>query len=422
MASKTKKQRKEVAAKETGQHINEIASVQIQLDVLRKQGILVDVEVSGSSLFTRQTSWAELGIFDEDDLRKERFTRGQKYLISPEQIKKWKSCESKLRQNLKRYAQDVSGFAPWRWIGYKAYPHWKKTHNDIVIQAMKIKEEILENYDGYFDNLKNDWAHIANNIWTKTTKGIKKDAVPLIFVGKDVVDNREDFVDLIVARASQKMPSRERVEKELGMNYQTAIVFGGADVKADMVESGKLAKIYELEQIELEKAERMAYLEKQEKLQDVQHDAEMKRLEREEAVIKIEAMREAELENARERLQTMVSPFEQVFTSLRERFAEDVEKMLISIKKNGSVRGKIAEQGRGLISLFDMLAVHDDSELREKLDSLKTEIGDVGKSRTADAPDRDIPKIEDLLNEIGDLADKAADDLAKKPNRFTYLE
>ena len=79
MASKTKKQRKEVAAKETGQHINEIASVQIQLDVLRKQGILVDVEVSGSSLFTRQTSWAELGIFDEDDLRKERFTRGQKY-------------------------------------------------------------------------------------------------------------------------------------------------------------------------------------------------------------------------------------------------------------------------------------------------------------------------------------------------------
>ena len=44
--------------------------------------------------------------------------------------------------------------------------------------------------------------------------------------------------------------------------------------------------------------------------------------------------------------------------------------MLESIKKYGTVRGKVAERGRGLIELFDLLAVQDYYELRGRLEAL----------------------------------------------------
>ena len=39
-----------------------IKTVQLQLNVLRNQGILVDLSVSGTGMFTRTATWAEIGI------------------------------------------------------------------------------------------------------------------------------------------------------------------------------------------------------------------------------------------------------------------------------------------------------------------------------------------------------------------------
>ena len=39
-----------------------IKTVQLQLNVLRNQGILVDLSVSGTGMFTRTATWSEIGI------------------------------------------------------------------------------------------------------------------------------------------------------------------------------------------------------------------------------------------------------------------------------------------------------------------------------------------------------------------------
>jgi hypothetical protein len=107
---------------------------------------------------------------------------------------------------------------------------------------------------------------------------------------------------------------------------------------------------------------------------------------------KIEAMWKAEIEHARAQLGEIVSPFEEVFRNLRNRFADDAAEMLESIQKNGFVRGKVAEKGRGLVELFDMWAVHNDVELRAKLIDLKKAIGPSVKDR-ADASERSTEEV-----------------------------
>jgi len=87
--------RREEVAKKLGVEKTSVRSVTMQLEILRKQGILVDLSIGGTSMFTRSTSWVEIGIQpEEDDVRTQRFTRGRKYLIPEDQVKKLHSVET----------------------------------------------------------------------------------------------------------------------------------------------------------------------------------------------------------------------------------------------------------------------------------------------------------------------------------------
>lgn len=145
-------------------------------------------------------------------------------------------------------------------------------------------------------------------------------------------------------------------------------------------------------------------------------------MEEEEKAIQIAAMRQAEAEHARQRLQQMTSPFDEVFTTLRSRLAESAREMLESIQKNGFVRGKVAEKGRGLLELYQLMAAHDDYELRDQLVALRQAIGPVGDDRPADAPERSAAEISDILQQINGLAETAAQDLMEGPSRFSLVE
>lgn len=69
--------------------VDRIKIVQHQLNVLRNKDILVDLSISGTGMFTRTATWAEIGIqADEADPRFTRLSRGQKYLIPEERIKR----------------------------------------------------------------------------------------------------------------------------------------------------------------------------------------------------------------------------------------------------------------------------------------------------------------------------------------------
>ena len=88
-----------------------------------------------------------------------------------------------------------------------------------------------------------------------------------------------------------------------------------------------------------------------------------------------------------------------------------------SIQKNGYVRGKVAEKGRGLIELFDLLAIHDDGELRSALVNLKGLLGPASK----DDP-RDTEAIKAVLNKIADMADGEVQRLTSGPTKFSIVD
>jgi hypothetical protein len=57
-----------------------VAEVSLDIRRMRELGVLVDVDVHGTSMFTARATWNELGI-PEEDTRRKRLKRGTKDLI-----------------------------------------------------------------------------------------------------------------------------------------------------------------------------------------------------------------------------------------------------------------------------------------------------------------------------------------------------
>jgi hypothetical protein len=402
--------RKAEVAVKIGVEKGSIHTVQMQLEVLRKQGILVDLSISGTSMFTRSTTWVELGIQPEaDDKRTERFTRGQKYLIPEEVIKRLRSIETSMRAALDYYGQTITGFRPYRWIPFTAYDEWRERWEDLTDRFNAVKAEILVDYDFYIERLKEDFGEVAVKSWNS----IQAQGYDWVILdGKPL--GREAFIEAVIADAMSKLPSRQHIEQNLKADYVTALVYGMEDVETDKARAAVV-------KAEADAARVKADLEIKAKSEQVRHTMKVNQLAEMEKEAKIEAMWKAEIEHARAQLGEIVSPFEEVFRNLRNRFADDAAEMLESIKKNGFVRGKVAEKGRGLVELFDMWAVHSDAELRAKLIDLKKAIGPSVKNR-ADASERSTEDVKAILEDIAELAHKAAADLQQGPSRFSFIE
>jgi hypothetical protein len=382
-------ERKAAASRATGINPDTIRGVRLEMDVLRQNGLLVDLNISGTSMLSRSASWIELGVLDATT--QERFTRGRKSLFMDAE-KQIKSIEVRLRQVLEKLSYDVSGFRPYRWLAWTAYNKFREEFDRLSDEFRQIKQyEILDRYDDHVDRLVEDFTKVAHASW-KAIQGQGYDGATIDGVTYYDVDS---FTDEIIRRALEKMPSREEIEKGLYVDYTTALVYGEQDSALDQLEAQRLRnqKDHEMTQARIERQE--AWLKVQD--QELELDRKQRRLE---------AMRQAEMEHARQKLQEIGSPFVDIITQLRGRMAEDAESILESIKKNGYLRGKVAEKGRGLIEFYDIMAAHDDQELRQKLESLKTEIGHVSTERNVD-------KISDILAEISDLAHASAQDLTE---------
>jgi len=409
--------RRLAAAALTGQDPDRIRAVSLQLDTLRKQGILVDLTIGGVGMFTRAATWLELGILD-DDVRRARLSRGQKYLIPEDQVNRLRSLETRFRQLLEGYSYRITGFAPYRWIPFTAYLAFRDEWDALVIEFDQAKTDILARYDEYVSLLASDFTQVAANAW-KSIRSQGYDGARID--GIDYVDQAA-FTAVIVSRALAKMPSREKIAESLAVDYTTALVYGEQDLAADQLAAERTQHQIELERDQRYAQRQEAYLQASILQRQAQHQVEMQDLEREQKLVQLEAMRKAEAEHARQRLAQMASPFDEIFTTLRRQIAADVQSMLESIRKNGYVRGKIAEKGRGLLAFFDLMAAHDDHELRGKLQQLQQAIGPIGDERPAASPERDAGQIVAILDQINALSHTAAQDLAAGPSRFSLVE
>jgi hypothetical protein len=401
-------------SKSLGIEPEKVKSVQFELSTLKKQGILIDLEVNGTGMFSKAANWADIGIQEDDnDPRYTRFTTGQKYLIPEREIKKLRSVETRMRQWLEKLTYRIPGFSPYRWLPYTAYEAWRTKWAELLNDFSAVKAEIIENYDEYKKDLADSFTEVAEASW----KSITAQGYDYVIDYGRVYDH-DSFISHLVEVALSKVPTVETIESKLKADYITALVYGPSDI-AQEEEAAQAASLrMREERVQSQARENEAYLQSEILRDQLNHQQEMNRLEEDEKRIRVDAMYQAEAEHARGQLNDIVSPFQEVFTALRLQFAESAEEMLSSIKKNGFIRGKIAEKGAGLIEVFDLLAVHDDRELRKKLVELKTSIGPIGEKSN----ERDPEEIKGILEEIKGLATTAADDLAKSPSRFSLIE
>ena len=394
----------------TGRTDQPVAGVHLELDVLRKQGLLIDLNISGTGMFTKTASFDEVG-FARDGAKDARFDwikPGVKFVIPEAPIKKLKSVESRMRQALDKYTREVKGFYPYRWLPYTAHPKWTETWTALRSDFYGLKIEIIANRDEYVDQVAEEYARVALSAW----QSIKAQGYKWAIIEGKRMDY-ETFSDYIVEKAVALVPSEATIENKLHADYVTALVYGQEDLAQDEARAAaireQLSLSRELNQIEVSRAAEQARAEAW-MIQNTQRERE----------IKIEAMLQAEAEHARAQLQSVTSPFAEIFGALRSQMAQDAADILASIQKNGFVRGKVAERGRGLLELFELMATHDDRELREKLIALRAQLGPMGTRQQDDS--RDVETITQTLTEIMALEKRAARDLAAGPSRFSFAE
>ncbi len=401
-------QRKAKAREITGREPTN--TIGLQLKALRDQGILIDLNISGTGMFQKTLTWLETGINDgAGDKRAENYTKGMKLLYPEPLVRKIKSIESRMRQLIGNYTFSITGFFPYRWLPYTAYDLWREKWDALVKEFDEVKEDMVRNHDKYVEQMRQEYKQVAQAAWDSMTSGGRYKNLKIRRKSIGVTMTESEFVSSFVDKTIAQIPDRSTIGTNLNAGYVTALVYGQADIAEDQAQA-TLIRERTRQEIERTAIENRRL---NERLRQEAWNGQMDQRERE---IKIQAMRDAEMEHARKQLEEITSPFAEVFSAIRSRFAADAISLKESIERNGYVRGKVAEKGRGLIELFNLLAIHDDDELRNALTSLKNLLSTQG------IENRDPEEIKRVLEDVADMADRETASLMIGPTAFSLVD
>lgn len=396
----------------TGRNPEQVKTYQYQLSILRDQGVLVDLNISGTTMFERKADWDEIGFQPGgSDVRKQRLTTGRKIILPVDrEIKELHSIAATLRQILAKYSYDIPGFYPYKFVTLEAFSaKFRPKFDECLSRWQAAVTQICANLEGYRDQLAERAALEADRSWQSITG---QDYDYVIIAGKEY--DRDAYVDYCVDRDLTDLPTAEVVEATLKLDYVVAMVMGAADIAADQSRAELIR-----EQLRVEKEH--THLENIQLQEQIRHEQTLHDLAETERRAKRELVLQAEMEHIRQQLAEQGSPFDRIVREARERAADSAAEILQSIKKNGFVRGKVAEKGTGLREYFQLMATHDDKYLLDLLKALEAQIGTVG-DRPKGSPERDLLKITDTLEKIVELADAEFRVITSGPGLFSAVE
>lgn len=395
------KERVDLVASATGEAVDRIEVVRLQLNALRDSGLLVDATVSGMSLGVCSASMGDFGIADADE-RLKRLRGGQKLYFREEYYKELRSVESSYRQLLNRFSYKAIGVmseSSWRYVTFKAWQEWRDEAKLLEERFDVIRKKIISDYARMREEFESDQRSMLTRAWS----AIKSGNYDGIAINGKIYRKPIEFVDDLTAKSLVKFPTKDRIEKHLFISYRTAVVATGADFEAD-----KAREEIERTKVEKERAK-----------QNLARSTANAKID--ETRLKAEGIKKAEYERRMKELESMRSPFEEISNELRGRVREAAESMLESIKKNGALRGKVAEQVKNLGEIYRAMAITEDKNVERVLEQLQNLVGDVGKSRPKDAPDRDIDKIRATMLELVEVTKQRAS-AAMNEDRASMLE
>jgi len=452
------RQRRDTIAQATG--VMPLHQVVLQTEHLLKAGILLDLDLHGFGCFDVGADWADYGVGDHDS-RKARHTKGRKALLPDEWRRKLASFETRLRATFDKWSLDIEGFRPWRYFTVDGYWQWQSEHNRItaeldewlaqvaqewpqieaqnVIDFRLVAHDAWQAYQGAYQvpvpykdrtfvelryfveffakdhaELDPDAAYQAALGFWNTYQAQNKREVPVL-TAAGVFETYAEFEAHMIATVLARMPISGDTQASVLTQLRNLV---WADYRSAYVTTPQelLAEEAVAEKAQAEAAEART------KARMAQDAAQA--LQAEQAV-KLQAMRQAELEHARARVQNIVSPYQEALDKAAARLNEAATELLVGIRKNGHLKGQASGKAKGLHDLMRTLTSFaasgsDVAELEQTLAALDQALKPAAGTMNNTG-------IEGLLAKIVDQTAQAAQDVARravesKRTRASYIE
>lgn len=389
----------------------------VQMRELRDNGFLVDIDVTGVSPFYTSVDWhLDLGIPKSDERRTSgRLTPGRKCLVTD--AGRFRSMETRARYNLEKHSHRVAVFGNYRYVPNTAFLTWLDKHNEIVAEWDEAKEALLDNYQDIILEVVDAFTAMARETWLTLVS--RHDTASQEWIAGNSLDA---FTEAVVQKAVSAMPSPEDIRDKLAIRLQPLATFLLSNEQAE-IEREREQIMAEVEKSRLERdsfarSER-AWVEREEaKTKAAKEEAYQReraaRAEADESIrrarIETEAIKSAQLEIARKAIKQMANPFEEVIGDLRTQVHSTVTEVLENIRQHGRVLGKTKEKIANLCDLFALLynpAVTPDAGLEQAIGALRKSLSVEG-----DATKRDTAAIRSALMEVANIASQAAAEVA----------
>ena len=357
---------------------------------LRESGMLLDLDITGLTIFDARISWTlDLGVGDKDSRRvTKRLRPGRKNLLANTKLQ---SIGQRIRENLATYSQAITIFPGYRYVPYSAFIKWYERHQELVKEWDEYKAWILESYEQIRADCRADFAKHARDTWAKTV----------------AVQDRYDmtaFEAAVVSHALSHFPSKARIEAELNVILKPPATFLlESEYQNELLLAQRTAEQRRTEQ-------EKAYLDRDYWARKRKADAEQAESEAEEArqkaraaeeetasklrVIAFEeeeqmkAIKAAQVEIARKAVAETVNPLLEIVEENRKRIYATLSKLQVAIGRRGWVHGKEANAIRSLADWFQVMNITGDDEMATRLEALRDTLGereDGGKSYDAGA-------------------------------------
>ncbi|RKY06935.1 MAG: hypothetical protein DRP56_06550 [Planctomycetota bacterium] len=390
--------RQEQAAQKLGVETSQVNRVRIELDALKENGILCQIHVHGTSMFSVRVRYDELGI-GADDPRTERLRTGSKDLF-PIHSKKLRSLEARARQNLVKHSFQVTAFGGYRWLPWTAYQDFIAKHKEITAELEQVKESACREWESIESQNREYFGQIAQRAWIALTSIYSRGdrAVVMTTDCKAFdLDDMAGFVNYVADRACYKMPSPDQIRREVKIDYQTAVLFSDSELAAERT------------LIEQEKAAQ------QQAQQAAEHARANRYVERGEQNAKIAAYKQAELEHARQQMAEMTSPLTDTLNALRGRIYEAVRKSIAGLHKSGGFKGRASSKVAGLFKLWKTLSggLLKDDELEAALSELNTQMQGYQGATSREMQMGMIGDIQEQLEKIAVQTSVTAQEIAE---------
>ncbi len=149
----------------TGETPDRIRLVEMQLDMLLKAGVLVDIDATGLSLFSIKAPWEMWGV-PESSARRAHLTAGSLSVFPKQIVNGIRSrVQSAINALDTHYSFLVPGL-PGRWVPYTAYRAWLDDFSRRVADlAQYVQTQCLGRYDDLVHQAERDMGRMAREAY-----------------------------------------------------------------------------------------------------------------------------------------------------------------------------------------------------------------------------------------------------------------